>query len=118
MTRWALAAAAALILAGVATVAVARYFGRSGSRVSIAVSVTAHWLAAYVLWSFAGGLAAHWGALDWYSTTLFALLAVAGGMWQYRTHVREGRQRGLMVFVGGQLVWLVILLVQNGLFQN
>ena len=114
MTRWALAAAALLIVAGVATVALARLFGKSGSRVSIGVSVIAHWLAAYVLWNFAGGLAAHYRWLDWHDGGAFALLAIAGGIWQYRAHVRQGRERGLAVFVAGQLVWLAVLLVRNG----
>jgi hypothetical protein len=118
VTRWGLAGAVALMLAGIATVAVARALGKSGSRASIVVSVVAHWLAAYVLWSFAAGLAAHYGALGWYDGTVFGLLAVAGGVWQYRTHVREGRQRGLAVFVGGQIVWLVILMLRNGAFSN
>ena len=31
---------------------------------------------------------------------------------------RVGRERGLLVFAGGQLVWAVILLYQNGLLWN
>lgn len=116
MTRWAVAAVGGLILAGVATVAVARLLGRSGGRVSVAVSVMTLWLAAFALWSFAGGLAARYGALAWYEPSLFAPVALAGGLWQYRTQVRDGQERGLAVFVGGQLLWLVVVLARNGAF--
>jgi len=44
-------------LLGVVTVGVARFFGKSGSRASIGVSIATRWLAVYVLWGFAGGLA-------------------------------------------------------------
>lgn len=106
------------MLAGIAGVAVARALGWSGSRLSAAVSVTSLWLGAWVLWSFAAGLAARYGVLAWYDGGLFGLLSLAGGAWQYRTEVRDGRQRGLIVFVSGQLLWLVILLVQNGAFSS
>jgi hypothetical protein len=118
VTRWVLVTVVTLVLAGMVGVALARHFGRSGGRLSIAVSVVSLWLAAWVLWSFIAGLAAHWGMLAWYDTGLFALLALIGGFWQYRTHVRTGREHGLAVFVGGQLVWLIILLVQNGSFER
>ena len=49
-----------------------------------------------------------------YDGTLFTGLAVAGGVWQYRTHVRQGRQQGLAVFVAAQLLWLGVVLWQNG----
>jgi hypothetical protein len=38
------------------------------------------------------------------------------GFWHYRVRLARGREQGLVVFVGGQLVWLVIVLVQNGVF--
>lgn len=117
MTRWAFAALGVLLAAGVAAVAIARVFGRSGSRVSVLLSVIAHWLGAYVLWSFAGGLATSHGLLAAYHGAFFGLLAVAGGLWHYRVAVRAGREQGLAVFVGGQLVWLMIVLVQNGLLR-
>ena len=78
------------------------------------VFVVGMWLAAWVLWSFAGGLAARYGALDRYDGSLFAALAAMGGVWQYRVQVRQGRDRGLTIFVAAQLLWLSIVLVQNG----
>ncbi len=113
--RWALATLVGLLLAGAAAVTVARFFGKSGSRISILVSVVAQWLGAYVLWNFAGGLALHYGWLGTYDGTLFGLLALGMGWWQYRTRLRAGRQAGLTIFVGGQLAWLIAVGVQNGL---
>jgi hypothetical protein len=118
VTRWILGILAGLLLAGLAVAALTRLVGRRGSRAGVLVTVLAQWLAAYVLWNFAGGLAARHGILAWYDGTLFALLALAGGIWQYRTEVRQGRERGLVVFLGGQLLWATVLLVQNGAFSR
>jgi hypothetical protein len=118
VTRWAFATLAAVLVVGAVSIMAARFFGRSGSRASVLVSVVAHWLAAYVLWNFAGGLALHYGILGAYPGWLFAAVALAGGVWHYRTAVRGGRERGLTVFVGAQLAWLVIVLAQNGLFRG
>ena len=118
MTRWALAVLLATVLLGAATIVVARMLGKSGSRASVAVSIAAHWLGAYVLWSFVGGLALHYGVLSAYDGALFALLAIGVGYWQYVTVVTRGRPRGLVVFAGGQLAWLLILLYQNGMLWN
>jgi len=115
MTRWTLAVGAVLVLGAVAAVTVARALGWSGSRLSILGSVIALWLTAYVLWGLAGGLAAHYGLLTRYDGGFFAALAVAGAVWQYRTQVRRGRDRGLTVFVAGQLLWLVVVMARNGL---
>jgi len=115
MTRWTVALGAVLILGAIATVTVARALGWSGSRLSILGSVIALWLTAYVLWGFAGGLAAHYGVLTRYDGGLFAALAVAGAVWQYRTQIRRGRERGLTVFVAGQLLWLLVVMARNGL---
>ena len=118
MTRWALLAFLAILILGAATVVVARFFGRTESRASILVSVIAHWLAAYVLWTFAAGLAHRYGVLTAYDSYLFVVLAVVVGFWHYRVRVALGREQGLVVFVGGQLAWLVIVLVQNGVFSQ
>ena len=115
MTRWTLAIGAVLVLGAIVTVSVARALGWSGSRLSILGSVVALWLAAYVLWGFAGGLAAHYGLIARYDGSLFAALAVAGAFAQYRAQVSRGRDRGLTVFVAGQLIWLVIVMARNGL---
>ncbi len=115
MTRWTLALGAVLVLGAVVTVAAARALGWSGSRLSVLGSVIALWLTAYVLWGFAGGLAAHYGLIARYDGGVFAALAVVGAAWQYRAHVRRGRDRGLTVFVGAQLLWLVVVLARNGL---
>jgi hypothetical protein len=114
VTRWALALSVVLLVGGLATVAVSRRLGKSGSRPSVFVSVLALWITAWALWSFAGGLAAQYGFLHRYDGTLFAALALAGGAWQYRTQVRQGRERGLTVFVGAQILWLVVVMVRNG----
>ena len=118
MTRWALLTFLGILGLGVATVLVARFFGRSDSRASVLVSVIAHWLAAYVLWTFAAGLAQRYGVLAVYDSYFFVILAVVVGYWHYRIRIARGREPGLVVFVGGQLVWLVILLVQNGVFKQ
>jgi hypothetical protein len=115
VTRWAVATLAALLVAGGVLVWGARFLGKSGSRASVLVSVVAHWLAAYALWNFAGGLALRYGVLTTYRGEFFAVLALAGAVWHYRAAVHAGRERGLAVFVGVQLAWLVVVLVQNGL---
>ena len=53
-----------------------------------------------------------------YSGQLFALVALGGGIWHYRTAVAAGRERGLTVFVGIQVAWLVVVLLQNGAFSG
>ena len=118
MTRWALLSVLVVLALGAATVVVARFFGRTESRASILVSVVAHWLGAYVLWTFAAGLAFRYGLLTAYDSYLFVVLAVIVGFWHYRTRLSRGREQGLAVFVGGQLAWLVILLLQNGVFRQ
>jgi len=115
VTRWTLAVGAVLVLGAIVTVAVARALGWSDTRLSVLGSVIALWLTAYVLWGFAGGLAAHYGVIARYDGAVFAALAVAGGTWQYRAQVRSGRDRGLTVFVAGQLLWLVVVMARNGL---
>lgn len=114
MTRFAFTFTVLLLAGGVAAVWWARLRGKSGSRGSVLVSVLSGWLAAYVLWSVAGGLAARYGVLTTYNGPLFAAVAVVGGTWQYHTQVRRGRERGLTIFVAAQLVWLVVVIVQNG----
>jgi len=114
LTRWALATIAALLFLGIAVAAAARFFGRPGSRASIFVSVVSAWLGAWVLWSFAGGLLLRYGVLATYHGALFAPVALLGALFHYRAHVRAGRVEGLAVFVGGQLAWLALVLVQNG----
>jgi hypothetical protein len=89
--------------------------GRQGSRPATLISVVTAWLGAWVLWGFVGGLASHYGLVT-YDGTLFALLAVAGAGWQYRVQTRQGRQPGLTVFVAGQILWLGVVLYQNGVF--
>lgn len=118
MTRFTLAGLVVLLLAGMAAVAVARRLGLTGRRGSALVSVVAHWLAAYVLWTFAGGLLRHYGVLGVYEASWFAGVAVLGGLWHYRAQAAGDRDRGLTVFVGAQLAWLLVVLVQNGLLTR
>ena len=118
MTRWALLTFVTILVLAAATVMIGRFFGRSQSRASILVSVIAHWLCAYVLWTFAAGLAHRYGVLTAYDSYLFVVLAVVVGFWHYRVRLARGREQGLVVFIGGQLAWLVIVLVQNGVFRQ
>lgn len=115
MTRWAFILTVVLIAGGAGAVWWARARGKSGSRASVLVSVLSGWLAAYVLWSLAGGLAARYGMLATYNGPLFGAVAVVAGLWQYHTQVRQGRERGLTIFVAAQLVWLVFVIAQNGM---
>jgi lipopolysaccharide export LptBFGC system permease protein LptF len=117
VTRWALLTVLAVMALGAAGVLVARVFGRSDSRASVLVSVVAHWLAAYVLWTLAGGLGQRYGVLTAYDSYLFVVLALAVGFWHYRVRLARGREPGLAVFVGGQLAWLVIVLIRNDLLK-
>jgi len=113
--RWIWLAGGVVIAGSLLALFAARLLGRKGSRPATLLSVVTGWLAAWVLWSFAGGLAARHGLLATYDGTLFALVALAGGFWQYRTELHQGRERALAVFVGAQLVWLGVVLLQNGL---
>lgn len=113
MKRWAWLAGGLLVVLGLIAAHAARLAGRQGSRPAALVSVVTAWLAAWALWGFAGGLASHLGVAT-YDGSLFALLAVAGGVWQYRVQIRQGRQQGLAVFVAAQLLWLGVVLWQNG----
>ena len=115
MTRWALLTLGAFILLGVIGLATARFFGKSGSKLSIQISVAAHWFAAYVLWSFAAGLAAKYRLISEYEAGWFVIFALVGAWWHYRARLAGGLERGLAVFVGAQLVWLVLILYRNGL---
>jgi hypothetical protein len=112
--RWVWLTAGLLVLLGLVGLGSARLVGRRGSRASALIAVVTAWLAAWILWGFAGGLAAHYGALERYDGTLFTIVAVLGGIWQYRIYVRKGREPALAVFVGAQLAWLGVVLVQNG----
>jgi hypothetical protein len=112
--RWIWLAAGVVIAGSLLALFASRLVGRQGSRPATVLSVITGWLAAWVLWSFAGGLAARHGLLATYDGTLFLLVALPGGLWQYRTQLRRGREQALAVFVGAQLVWLGVVLVQNG----
>ena len=114
MRRWIWLAGGVVIVGSLLALFASRLIGRQGSRPATLLSVVTGWLAAWVLWSFAGGLAARHGLLETYDGTLFAAVALAGGLWQYRTQLTQGRERGLVVFVGAQLLWLGVVLLQNG----
>ena len=118
MTRWAVLTLVALMVAGAGAVSLGRLLGRSGSPASVLVSVVAHWLGAWVIWSFAGGLALRYGVLTTYEGAWFAIVALVGAIAHYRIQVRAGREPGLMVFVGAQLLWLVVVLLQNGVLGS
>ena len=116
MTRFTILTLLLIFFGGALAVGIARFFGTSGSRASVVVSVVAQWLGAYVLWTFAGGLLLYYGVVTRYDGTLFGVVALALGFLHYRTRVSAGREQAALVFVGGQLAWLAIVLVQNGLF--
>ena len=117
MTRWAVVTLGTLILAGAAGVAIARFFGKSGSRLSIKVTVVSQWLGAYILWSFAAALAATYGGLEGYEVWWFVPFAVVVGWWHYRVRLTAGSERALTIFVGAQLVWLIVVLFQTGILM-
>ena len=114
MRRWIWLAGGVIIAGSLLAHFGARLLGRQGSRPATLLSVVTGWLAAWVLWSFAGGLAARHGFLETYDGSLFALVAVGGGLWQYRMQLQQGREIGLAIFVGAQLVWLGVVLLRNG----
>jgi hypothetical protein len=118
VTRWALVTLGAFILLGAAGVAIARFLGKSGSRLSVQVAVVSQWLGAYILWSFAAGLAAKYGALHGYDVWWFVPFALAVGWWQYRVRVTAGAERALTIFVGAQLAWLAVILYHAGLLTR
>jgi hypothetical protein len=116
--RLTLVVLAGLLAVGLTIATIERLRGRRGSPAALLVSVAVQWLAAWVLWSFAGGLALRAGLLGAYDGSLFPLVAVAGGVWQYRAAVARGREHGLVVFVGAQLAWLAVVLLRNGLLRG
>ena len=116
MTRVTILTLLLILFGGAVAVGIARFFGKSGSRASLLVSVIAQWLGAYVLWTFAGGLLLYYGIVVRYDGTLFGVVALVLGFLHYRARVSVGREQAALVFVGGQLAWLAIVLVQNGLF--
>ena len=118
MRRWIWLAGGVVVAGSLVALGAARVLGRPGSRPATVLSVVTGWLAAWVLWTFSGGLAARHGLLDTYDGTLYAAVAAVGGLWQYRTQVQQGRERGLAVFVAAQLVWLGIVLLQNGVLTR
>lgn len=113
--RWAFGLLALLLVGAALTIGASRLLGRSGGRASVFLSVVAQWIAAYALWSFAGGLAVHYGALRAYEGGWFAAVALVGGYWHFRLRVRSRPDPARAVFVGSQLAWLAIVLVLNGL---
>ena len=115
MRRWIWLAGGVVIAGSLLALFASRLLGRQGSRPATLISVVTGWLGAWVLWSFAGGLAVRHGLLETYDGSLFALVAVGGGLWQYRTQLTRGREHGLAVFVGAQLLWLGVILLQNGI---
>ncbi|MBI2204213.1 MAG: hypothetical protein HYU41_10230 [Candidatus Rokubacteria bacterium] len=114
MTRVGLATLAVVLVLGVAGVWLARALGLSGSRAAAIVSIASQWIAAWAVWTFAGAIAVHAGVLPGYEPTLFAAIALGGGLAQYHFLVRGAADRARAVFVGAQLAWLLVVMVQNG----
>src|SRR5260370_193311 len=88
MSRWALATLVVLFLLGAGAVALARLFGKSGSRASIGVSIIAHWLCPYRLWRFPAGLAVTARCLPTYHSPPFPCILLR------RAHRPEPDARG------------------------
>ena len=82
MIRWVLLTFLTILALGMAAALAGRFFGRTESRASILVSVIAHWLAAYVLWTFGAGLAHRYGVLAAYDSYLFVILLVQNGVFR------------------------------------
>ena len=59
-------------------------------------------------------MAARSGLIGAEESAWYALFALVGGFWHYRVRIASGRDRGLVVFVGAQLVWLLVLLYRHG----
>jgi hypothetical protein len=118
VTRWTVALLAVVALGGILAVGVARALGFSGSRASLLVSVVSQWLAAWVLWGLAGHLAVRSGLLAVYEPAFFVALGVPAAIWHYRAIRGFGGERGRAIFVGAQLLWLVIVLALNGAFSR
>jgi len=119
VTRWGLTTLAFLLLLACAAGAAGRLLGRRpDAGRSVLVTVVASWLGAYVLWTFLGGLLLAYGVLRAYDGGVFGLVALGAGALHYRVHRRVGREQGLAVFVGGQILWLIIVLVRNGILMS
>ena len=117
MTRLSLATLAALFVIGAAGIVLARFFGASGSRPAAIVTVASHWIAAWMLWTFAAGIAVRAGLMTVYEPALFAVVALGAAWFQYGALAGGAHDRARAIFVGGQLAWLVVVLAQNGLFS-
>src|SRR5262249_49179598 len=78
--RWIWLAGGVFIAGRLLALFASRLLGRRGSRPATLLSVVTGWLGAWVLWSFAGGLATRHGLLETYDGSLFALVAVGGGL--------------------------------------
>jgi hypothetical protein len=116
--RWIFATLAAGLLVVAGAVAVRRLLGRPDTRPSVLTPVVAQWLGAYVLWTFTGGLLVRSGVLSAYDGPYFLILALAGGIGQYRALRAGGREPALAIFVGGQILWLLVVLLRNGLLPS
>ena len=77
MRRWIWLAGGVVIAGSLLALFASRLLGRPGSRSATLLSVVTSWLGAWVLWSFAGGLAARHGLLGTYDGSLFALVATS-----------------------------------------
>jgi hypothetical protein len=114
VTRLGLVTLGAVLVLGALTVLIARAFGASGSRAAALVTVASQWLTAWVLWTFAGGLALQAGLLSVYEPAVFAAIALVGAIVHYRLLAAGRRERARTMFVGTQLAWLAVVLAWNG----
>jgi hypothetical protein len=117
VTRWTVATLVVVFVVGAVSLFVARMFGASGTRAAAMITIASHWIAAWMLWTFVGGLLLQTGVLVAYESALFPVIALAGAWLQYRALVSGARDRARAIFVGVQLAWLVVLLARNGVFS-
>jgi hypothetical protein len=99
-------------------------FRRRGGSFPTVVSVVSQWLVMALVWTFLGQLLETYGptqatvrVVSTRPPLAFGLFAVILGTWQYRLiRAREPVQAG-RVFLWSQVAWLVLMLVDRGVFR-
>jgi hypothetical protein len=99
-------------------------FRRRGSNFSAVASVISQWLVMAVIWTFVGQFLETYGPAEETSRVVstrppvaFAVFAVILGTWQYRLVRARETVRAGRVFLWSQIAWLVLMLVDRGVFR-
>jgi hypothetical protein len=99
-------------------------FRRRGSSFSAVASVISQWLVMALIWTFLGHLLQTYAAIEEPARTVytrsplaFGLFAVILGTWQYRLARAREPARAARVFRWSQITWLVLMLVDRGVFR-